>query len=168
MIFSPWQKYRTKKAQEANLEHRNSGSYETSKFIGILYHNDDQTKIDDAEKLATLIKMDGKNVKTMAYEHRSSIKHLPHDTFSKNNFDFWGRFIGKPLQDFVTTEFDFLICLDEEPNRLIKSVLAHSQAKCRIGRYNEMNQQTFEMLFNNIDEGKKWVDNLYEYLKRLA
>ena len=168
MIFTPWQKYRTKKAQEANYSHRNSGSYEKSSHLGIIYHNDDQSKIEDAEKIATLLKMDGKNVKTIAYEQRNSVKHLPYDTFTRANFDIWGRFLGKPLQDFVEADFDFLICLDEEPNLLIKSILAHSKAKCRVGRYNEENQHTFEMLFDNASEGKQWVDNLYEYLKKLS
>lgn len=168
MIFTPWQKHKIRKAQLANLERRNSGSYETAKSIGIIYHNNDQSKIDDAEKLATLIKMDGKNVKTIAYEHRNSIRHLPYDTFSKANFDFWGRFIGKPVKDFVVTEFDFLICLDEEPNIFIRSILANSQAKCRVGRYNETNQPTFEMLFDSAEQGKQWVDKLYQYLKQLS
>ena len=168
MIFTPWQKYRIRKAQEANVERRQSGSYERSTNIGIIYHNDDQVKIDEAEKLGTLIKMDGKTVKTIAYEHRNSIKHLPYDTISKSNFDFWGGFIGKPLQDFVSTEFDFLICLDKEPNIMVKSILAHSQARCRIGRYNEENQRTFEMLYDNTGNGQQWVENLYAYLKKLA
>lgn len=168
MIFTPWHKYRTKKAQAANLDKRNSGSYANSTLIGIVYHNDDQTKIDEAERLSTLIKMDGKTVKTIAYEHRNSIKHLPYDTFTKTNFDFWGRFIGKPLQDFVSTEFDFLICLDDEPNMLVQSVLAHSNAKCRIGRYSEENQHTFEMLYHNSGDNEQWVEKLYNYLKKLS
>ena len=73
MIFTPWQKFKMRKAQEANLEKRNSGPYATSALLGILYHNDDQAKIDAVEKLATLIKMDGKKVKIIAYEHRNSI-----------------------------------------------------------------------------------------------
>ena len=168
MIFTTWQKYKTKKTQQANLERRKSGSYSNASKVGILFHNDEQDKIDEAEKLATLLKMDGKSVKTMAYEHKSSIKHLPYDTITKSNFDFWGKFIGKPLEDFVSTEFDFLICLDQQPNNFIKSVLAESHAKCRIGRYSEENQNTYEMLFDDSNGGDQWVEKLYQYIKKLA
>ena len=168
MIFKPWQKYKINKAQEANTKLRNSVSYYTADKIGIIFYNDELKKIEEAEKLATLLKMDGKVVKTIAYEHKSSIKHLPYDTFNKSNFDFWGRFVGKPIQDFVSTEFDFLICLDETPNMMVKSVLANSLAKCRIGRYNQENQKTFEMLYVNSDIGAQWVDNLYQYIKKLS
>lgn len=168
MIFTTWQKYKIKKTQQANLERRKSGSYTKANKIGIIYHNDDLAKIDEAEKLATLLKMDGKLVKTMAYEHKNSIKHLPYDTISKSNFDFWGKFRGKPLLDFTSAEFDFLICLDRQPNNFIKSILAESLAKCRIGRYSEENQNTFEMLFDDSNGGNQWVEKLYQYIKKLA
>lgn len=168
MVFRPWQKYRIKKIEEDNRALRQSGSYDSAENIGIIYFNDDQAKIEDAEKLGTLFKMDGKKVKTIAYEHKNSIKHLPYDTFTKSNFDFWGKFIGKPLQDFASAEFDFLICLDQIPNVSVQSVLAHSQARCRVGRNNEGNQTTFELLFDSPDEGGQWVNNIYQYIKKLS
>lgn len=168
MILTPWQKYKTEKAQKKNSELRISGAYAIANNIGIVFHNNAQAKIEEAEKLGTLIKMDGKKVKIIAYEHKSSIKHLPYDTFTRANFDFWGGFVGKPILDFVNAEFDFLICLDQEPNTLVKSVLANSNAKCRIGRLSEESQDTFEMLFDASGEGVEWIEKLYQYLKKLS
>jgi uncharacterized protein DUF6913 len=169
MILRPWFNYKINKAQNENLDLRKSIAYKSASLFGIVFCYDEQKKIEDADKLMTLLKMDGKMVKTIAYEHKNAIKHLPYDTFSKENFSFWGDFIGKPIIDFVNTEFDFLICLDERPNDMVRSILANSQSKCRVGRFEEANQQTFEMLLEDKNnQGKDWVDSMYQYLKILS
>jgi len=169
MILTPWLNFKTNKAQKQNKALRKSVAYEAAGMFGIVYFNDDHKKIEEAEKLIALLKMDGKTVKAIAYEHKTSVKHLPYDTFNKENIGFWGSFIGKPINDFVEAEFDFLICLDEQPNSMIRSILANSHAKCRIGRFNENNEEVFEMLINNSEkQGKNWVDSLYQYLKILS
>ena len=58
MIFTPWQKYKTNKAQKANFELRSSIGYTEAASFGIIFHNDEPSKIDAAEKLSTLLKMD--------------------------------------------------------------------------------------------------------------
>jgi len=166
MILKPWLNYRIRKAQKDNSALRISIGYKMANSFGIVFCNDDQSKIEDADKLITLLKMDGKSVKIIAYERKNGIRHLPYDTFNKENFGFWGSFIGKPIIDFVNTHHDFLICLDKQPNTLVRSILANSKAKCRIGRFEENNQQTFEMLLENKDKnGQEWVDSMYQYLK---
>ena len=113
--------------------------------------------------------MDGKKIKVIAYEHKNSVNHLPYDTFSKENISFWGSFLGKPINDFVNADFDFLICLDEQPNSMIRSILANSHAKCRVGRFEENNQVMFEMLLKGAtSSGKNWIDSLYQYLKIIS
>ncbi len=169
MIFTPLQNYKINKAQKKNIELRESIAYEKASYFGIIYHNNEQSKIDAAEKLSTLLKMDNKKVKNIAFEHKSTIKHLPYDTLTNENFDFWGGLKGKVATDFIQADFDFLICLDNEPNGPIKSILANSQAKCRVGKYNEENQLTFEMLL--VDKSNNyvlWVEELYQYLKQLS
>jgi len=169
MIFKPWLIHRTSKAQKHNISLRKSIAYKQAKYLGIIFTNSEHIKIDAADKLSTLLKMDGKKVKIIAYERRNSIKHLPYDTISSENFSFWGGFIGKPIEDFVNAEFDFLICIDEQPNPMIRSILANSQAKCRVGRYEESNEPSFEMLVGNGNsENLAWVDSIYHYIKILA
>ena len=169
MIFKPWLNHRTTKAQKANKDLRKSIAYSKSQRIGIIFNTDDHSKIDAADKLNTLLKMDGKTVKILAYERQNAVKHLPYDTFSAVNFGFWGGFIGKPLEDFVKVEFDFLICIDKQPNAMIKSILANSKAKCRVGRYDENNEPLFEMLVkNNETKNIEWVDSIYHYIKIIA
>jgi len=166
MIFNPWVKYKTKKSQKENRALRKSVGYKEANNFGIIFNNDEQSKIEAADKLISLLKMDGKNIKTIAFERKNSIKHLPYDTFTINNFSFWGNLIGKPINDFTNAKYDFLICLDEQPNLLIRNILANSKAKCRIGRYDEINQPTFEMLLQNSNaKDQDWVDSMYQYLR---
>jgi len=169
MIFKPWLNHRTSKAQKLNKDLRKSIGYNKSASVGIIYTTDDHSKIDAVDKLVSLLKMDGKRVKILAYERQRSVKHLPYDTFSSEDFGFWGGFLGKPIEDFVKVDFDFLICIDEHPSTMIKSILANSQAKCRVGRYQEENEPLFEMLVqNSTDQEMSWVDSIYHYVKILS
>ena len=169
MILKAWLKYKTNKAQKNNKVLRESVAYKTARKIGIVFCNDEQRKIEDADKLVFLLKKDSKKVKVIAQEHKSAVKHLPYDTFNKDNFSFWGEFIGKPINDFISADYDFLICLDEQPNYLIRSILANSQAKCRIGKFEENNQQTFEMLLKDKgNNGHNWVDSMYRYINLIS
>ena len=169
MILKPWLNFRTNKAQKKNKGLRESVAYKTANSIGIVFCNDEQSKIEDADKLIDLLKKDNKKVKVIAQEHKSAVKHLPYDTFNDDNFSFWGNFIGKPIIDFINAEYDFLICLDEQPNHLVRSILANSQAKCRVGKFEENNQQTFEMLLEDrTKNGHNWVDSMYGYIKIIS
>jgi hypothetical protein len=169
MIFTPLQKYKINKAQKRNIELRDSIAYERASYFGIIYQNDEQAKIDAAEKLSTLLKMDNKKVKNIAFEYKSTIKHLPYDTLTNENFDFWGGLKGKVATDFIEADFDFLICLDNEPNGAIRTVLANSKAKCRVGKFNKENEVTFEMfLVDKSNNYVQWVEELYQYLKQLS
>ena len=169
MVFKPWLIHRSSKAQKNNESLRQSVGYNNSKYIGIVYTNNAPHKIDAADKLSTLLKMEGKKVKILAYERNNSIKHLPYDTITPDNFSFWGSFKGKPLEDFVKAEFDFLICIDEQPNTLVRCILAYSKAKCRVGRHEESNEPSFEMLVQNgKGENIDWIDSIYHYLKIIA
>ncbi len=169
MILLPWLKYKTNKAQKSNIGLRQSVAYSTASNIGIIFCNDEISKIDAADKLIGLLKKDKKKVKVIAQEHKSVVKHLPYDTFSKENFSFWGNFVGKPINDFINADYDFLICLDQQPNSLVKSVLANSRAKCRVGKFEENNQQSFEMLLKDKgNNGHDWVDSMYNYIKIIS
>ena len=169
MILKAWLNYKTNKAQSANKRLRESVAYKTASKIGIIFCNDEQRKIEDADKLVSLLKKDSKKVSVIAQEQEKAVKHLPYDTFNKENFSFWGKFIGKPINDFISADYDFLVCLDEQPNFLIRSILANSQAKSRIGKFNENNQQTFEMLLKDKgNNGHDWVDSMYRYINLIS
>ena len=169
MILKPWLNFKTNRAQKNNKGLRESVAYKAADRFGVIFCNDEQSKIEDADKLISLLKKDKKKVKVIAQEHKSAVKHLPYDTFNDDNFSFWGDFIGKPINDFIDAEHDFLICLDDQPNHLVRSILANSRAKCRIGKFEENNQQTFEMLLEDrTKNGHNWVDSVYRYIKIIS
>jgi uncharacterized protein DUF6913 len=169
MILRPWLNFKTKKAYKSNSGLRESVSYKSAERIGILFCNDEQRKLNDVDKLSDLLKKDNKKVKIIAQENKSGFKHLPYDTFNEDNFSFWGKFIGKPINDFIKADYDFLICLDDRPNHMIRSILANSQAKCRIGKFDEDNEQMFEMMLeSSASNGRDWVDSIYSYIKIIS
>jgi hypothetical protein len=165
----PWLNFKTNRAQKNNKGLRESVAYKAATRFGVVFCNDEQSKIGDADKLISFLKKDNKKVKVIAQENKSEVKHLPYDTFNADNFSFWGNFIGKPINDFINAEHDFLICLDDQPNHMVRSILANSRAKCRIGKFEENNQQTFEMLLEDrTKNGHNWVDSVYRYIKIIS
>ena len=63
MILKPWLNYKTNRAQKNNKGLRESVAYKAAERIGIIFCNDEQSKIEDADKLISLLKKDDKKDK---------------------------------------------------------------------------------------------------------
>jgi len=100
MIFKPWYRHKIRQALKAGKQ-RHSPGYKQAEQIGLLL----------AERLESMLRTDGKKVKVLACERKKTIRHLPYDSFSQDDFGFWGSINHKGLQDFITADFDYLICL---------------------------------------------------------
>ena len=167
MIFKPWYRYKIRQALKTGKQ-RHSPGYKQAGQIGLLFFYDDNQKLEAAERLVSMLKTDGKKVKVLACERKKTIRHLPYDSFSQDDFGFWGSINHKGLQDFIKAEFDYLICLDQRPTLLERYIISGSQAKCRVGFYEPGNEETFEMLVAPGQNGQDWVLSVYNYLKQLS
>lgn len=168
MILGQALSYKTRQFIKVNNRLRVSIPYTEAKNIGIIFSNDTPDKARLAEQLKSLVHADNKQIKVLAYDRNVEVKHLPFESFSKKDLNFWGSFTNQSVHNFSNVSFDFLICLDSNPGDIIKNILAKSKAKCRvgvcdnIGSYNKL----FELIIQNSNDSNM-VDSVYSYTKNI-
>lgn len=168
MILSQALTYKTKRFQKDNHGLRSSIPYQQAKQIGILFSNDQPEKSSMAEKLVNHYRNDGKQVKVLAYDKNVQVKHLPFESFSNKDVNFWGSFVNQSINQFSETPYDFLICLDEDPGKIVQNLIAKSRAKCRVGILSSENpiQNLFELIIFSSNDSNL-VDSVYSYTKNI-
>ncbi len=168
MILGQALSYKTNRFLKSNINLRASTPYAQAQNFGILFSNDTPGKSKLAEQLKKLLETDKKKVKILAYDRSVEVKHLPFESFSKNDLNFWGRFINQSVQNFSNTSFDFLICLDSSPGEIIKNLLAKSKSKCRVGICDNVKDyhKLFELIIQSSNE-LNMVDSVYNYTKNI-
>ncbi len=168
MILGQALSYKTKRFLKSNLNLRQSMPYDLAQNFGVLFSNDTPDKGKIVEQLSAHLKGDNKKVKVLAYDRNVEIKHLPFESFSKKDLNFWGNITNQSVRKFSETSFDFLICLDHNPGEIIKNLLAKSKAKCRVGVCNDFEayQKTFELIVQTTN-GSNIIDSVYSYTKNI-
>ena len=168
MILSQALTYKTKRFQKDNNSLRSSIPYHQANHIGIIFSNDKPEKSNRAEQLAGKYKADGKQVKVLAYDRNVQVKHLPFESFSNKDINFWGSYINQSINQFSETPYDFLICLDDLPGKIVQNLIAKSKAKCRVGVLAAENtlQNLFELIIYSANDSNM-VDSVYSYTKNI-
>ncbi len=168
MILGQALSYKTNRFLKKNQAIRASVPYAQAQRIGVIFSNDSPEKITLAEQLRSQLQADGKQVKVLAYDKYVQVQHLPFEAFSNNDLNFWGNFTKQSINKFSDTPFDFLFCLDNDPNDVIKNLLAKSKAKCRVGICEnfEAYQNTFELIVQTT-KNSNIIDSVYSYTKNI-
>jgi hypothetical protein len=166
MIFKKYIRLKNKKLKkDPNIRHRNV-SYKNATKVGLIFTHDSIDKISRAEELNKLFLKDGKTVKIMAYKPVGQVNHLPYDTFTNKDITFWGKYTRSNVNNFIEQEFDFLFCIDDEPDLIIENIIALSKARCRVGKLNNNQYDLFELMIGpGIDSN--WLNGMYDYVKRI-
>ncbi|MCB0504689.1 MAG: hypothetical protein KDC58_04220 [Cyclobacteriaceae bacterium] len=168
MILNQALSYKTKRYQKDNNGLRSSIPYNEAVHIGIVFSNDAPDKSVMAEQLAAHYRADNKQTKVVAYDRNVQVKHLPFESFSNKDISFWGSFVNQSINHFSEISFDFLICLDNPPGKIIQNLIAKSKAKCRvgIGFGNGINGELFELVIQTANDANL-VDSIYTYTKNI-
>ena len=136
---------------------RNVVNYQQVNKIGILFH---LTEDVDPEPLAQFIRkleQDHKKLKILTY--LESTHSHPYrfyiDSFQKDDISWTGRIEEIPkIRQFLDTPFDYLFCIESEPQPVFNIILNKSSANCRVGLYDEKRTALFELMVQNPD----WKD----------
>lgn len=132
---------------------RNTINYHQVNQIGILFH---LTPDVDPEPLAQFIKkleQDHKKLKILTYfEHMHSHPYNFYiDYFLKTDINLMGEISSPKMTQFLDTQFDFLFCVESEPQPVFDILLSQSKANCRVGLFDEKRTNLFEMMVENLD-----------------
>lgn len=153
------------------LHPRNTVNYHQVNQIGILFHISSDV---DSEPLARFIKKleyDHKKLKILTYfDHFHSHPYRFYiDYFLKEDISLMGKIEAPKVQQFVDTEFDFLFCVESEPQPVFDMILSQTKANCRIGLFQESRTNLFEMMVENPDPSNldHTLEQMLKYTKLL-
>jgi hypothetical protein len=162
----------TKKLPEFNTG-RTSVLYQQARTIGILFSTknlEDPQVFNDFLRRMT---MDGKIVKLLTYQDKditNSNFSFNHHVISEKDISTFGEVSSVQVEEFLTTEFDYLICIDTKPFPVFENILKRSKAKCRVGKYYEGRKQHPYELMINIPEGQgtnALIKEIEHYIKAI-
>lgn len=131
-----------------NNNQRYAPRFAEAKQIGILFDANNQ----DMEKpLANLIRQlekEGKSVVPFTYfeGERQAAFQFPYEAFTSSDIDWLGNVRSEKVHKFMGKKFDFLFCFQETANEVIDLILAGSQAKCRVGIYQQGRENFYELM----------------------
>ena len=73
-----------------------------------------------------------------------------------------GEISSPKMTQFLDTQFDYLFCVESEPQPVFDILLSQSKANCRVGVFDEKRTNLFELMVENPD----WT-NLDHTLKQM-
>jgi hypothetical protein len=165
-------KYSEEARKAEDRQPRNVVNYQQVNKIGILFHLSDDV---DPEPLAQFIRkleQDHKKLKLLTYldTTHSHPYRFYIDFFHKDDIPWTGKLEDIPkIRQFLDTPFDYLFCIESEPQPVFHSILQKSIANCRVGLYNEKRTNLFELMVQNPDwkDLTHTLEQMLSYTKQL-
>jgi hypothetical protein len=161
-------KIRTNSQLKKNKAARTSIPYKEATSVGILFSVEDKAKHDAIKEFIHKLEHDGKKVDVISFlpKKKENYEFL-FDFFTIKEVTFFGQITSNHAVKFSQTPFDYLFCIDNEPNPMILNLLARSKAKCRVGKFSEGVKPFFEFMIDNAGRAKDLIDGMYKYTTQL-
>lgn len=163
--------YRIRKARKANKVNRNGQNYSKAKRLGLLFT---MNKLDDYEAIRRFekkLKGEGKQLSVLSFLPKQVENFDFHyDIFSGEDFSKTAKPVAENVNTFINENFDFLLCLDCDPNLYLKYILAASKAAYRIGCYGEQDDSQYFELMVRLAEGdgvEELINQIYHFTNKL-
>ncbi len=161
-------RWRTQSALRKNRSLRASTPYSRSNLVGIIFSVEDRQKHDDVKDFIRQLEQDGKQVRVLEFLPRKKDNYeFRFDFFTVQDLSFWGKINNDQADKFISTPFDYLFYIDEEPNPLVLNLLAQSRAHCRVGRHHDGVEPYFEFMIGGQGTIKGLMDSMYKYTKQM-
>ena len=153
---------RTSSWLKRNKTERSTTSYHDALTVGVIFCIDEVNSLPKIDSFIEKLENDNKMVTVLAY-YPNKLEQYKHqyDCFTPRNISFWGGFNTSKVDRFVKQPFDYLFHLDEKPSKIIQGILAQSNAKCRVGKYDSSNGYYYEFMINT--EDKDYLQQMYDY-----
>jgi len=161
-------KLRTTSALKNNKTLRASIPYVQAKNVGIIFSVEDKQKHDDIKEFVKSLEQDGKKVQVLEFlpKKKENYEFL-FDFFTIQDLSFWGNINSASAGKFCDAPFDYLFYIDKESNPLILNLLARSKARCRIGKFAELESLYYEMMIEQEGTTRGLIESIYKYTKQL-
>ena len=164
-------KSNTKKVLKKSTTKRSSINYKDAKSIGIIFTVTNRIKHTEVRNFIKKLKADGKEVEVLCLLGTGKENYdFVFDYFTKKEFSIFGKITSPSLNSFIQKKFDYVFHLDTSLGLFIENALAKSQAKCRVGMYQEGKDSFYELMFKTKkDDGFQiFLGQLYGFVKSLS
>ncbi len=159
---------RTETALKKNKTVRTSIPYKQTSTVGIIFTVEDKEKHEAIKELIQQLESDGKKVQVLEFLPEKKLNHeFKFDFFSVKDISFWGDLTSTLALKFVDTPFDYLFYIDKQSNPLVLHLLARSKAHCRVGKFNEAENNYFEMMIEQPGTTEGLIESMYNYTSQL-
>ncbi|MCU0368120.1 MAG: hypothetical protein MUF39_04740 [Cyclobacteriaceae bacterium] len=161
-------KLRTDAALKKNKTVRSSMPYKQAVNMGIIFTVEDKQKHDDIKDFIHRLEQEGKKVTVLEFlPEKKDNYEFKFDFFTIKELSFWGNINSDAANAFAEKVFDYLYYIDRESNPLILNLLARSKAHFRIGRFNDNEQQYFELMIEQNSSNRDLINSMYNYTSKL-
>jgi hypothetical protein len=156
----------------SDTQARNVVNYSQVNQIGILFHLTEDVEPEPLGQFIKKLEQDHKKVKSLTFlENTHSHPYRFYiDFFRKDDIKWNGNLEEIPkIRQFLDTQFDYLFCIESEPQPVFNVLLQKSKANCRIGLFDEKRTNLFEIMVDNPDwkDLPHTLEQMLNYLKIL-
>lgn len=161
-------KFKTNSYLRRNKSLRASLPYKQALNIGIVFTVEDRFKHESVKSFIKKLEDEGKKVSVVTFLPRDKQSYeFKFDYFTERDVSFWGSITAPAAVAFSEKPFDYLFCLDTEPNPLILNLLARSKARCRVGKHFENAEPFFELMIGTSRRPEGLMDEMLNYTSLL-
>ena len=140
-----------RKALKNNKFKRKSLGFDKIQKVGVIL-NDKNLDSSEVDKFIQRFKEEGISVEVLCYKtKKSSSPKLKSKfiSFQKKDIKWTGKLLNFKLKKFIRTDFDYLFSIVDNSSLALDAVLAHSNAKCRVGRFEDNRSDLYELMVCN-------------------
>jgi hypothetical protein len=140
--------------------------YKEARKIGFIFTMHHMEEYEAIRNFENRLKKDGKEVLGLCYLPKNVENfHFHYDIFTIQDFSPFGQVKAQNVNDFIAHRFDYLICLDTNPNLYLEYILAASAAHFRIGNYIENKEALFDLMIrlNGTQSVEPLIQQIYHY-----
>lgn len=161
---------KTRSLLKKNDKSRRSMNYQQARKIGLVFTMNSFLAYEAIRSFENKLQKDGKEVFVLSYlpENVENFD-FRYDFFTQKDFSLFGSIQAGNIQKFLQHPLDLLICLDLNPNIYIEHLLAASNARFRIGQYQNDREELFELMIKT-GEGNdiaELINQIYHYTNEL-
>ncbi|MEL7147010.1 MAG: hypothetical protein AAFO69_11615 [Bacteroidota bacterium] len=161
--------YKTKAALRKNAAKRGNLSFDEVKKIGIIHSFVDDKSVQAIYHFFDQLEKNGKAVSVLIIKDKNDSLNIPEFSLvDHQEMTQLGKWTNENVSKFVNDPFDYLIHLNMEASDLVDNILAESKARCRVGKYQELKKDYYELMISpEKDTIKKLIEQIFHYIQIL-
>jgi len=150
---------------------RQTVSYEKAKNIGILFLAEEKEAQKAINKFVVDLQKEGKNLQMLTFIEKitNNPYYFSYHTITNNDVSNLGKINSLDVEHFINIRFDYLYCIVAEPFPLYDGIMQKSQAKCRIGRYFDGQEENYELMISLDKEAgiEQFIEEMMVFMRGL-